>query len=34
MEKNMETTILGYIGITIRIRSFIPSRAKVRIGVT
>ena len=25
MERNMETAILGYIGITIRIHSFIPS---------
>ena len=25
MEKDMETTIVGYIGATIRIHSFIPS---------
>ena len=25
MEKKMETTIMGYIGTTIRIHSFIPS---------
>ena len=32
MDKNMETTILGYTGITIRIHSFIPSKPKVSIG--
>ena len=25
IDKNMETTIIGYIGTTIRIHSFIPS---------
>ena len=25
MEKKMETTIMGYIGTSIRVRSFIPS---------
>ena len=25
MEKNMETTMMGYVGITIRIHCFIPS---------
>ena len=30
MEKNMETTIMGYIGTTIRIHSFIPSKPKAR----
>ena len=28
MEKRTETTIMGYIGITIRIHSFIPSQPK------
>ena len=31
MEKNMEATIMGYIGTTIRIHSFIPSQPKVRL---
>ena len=31
MEKNMETTIMGYIGTTIRIHSFIPSQPKVSL---
>ena len=30
MEKKMETTIMRYIGTTIRIRSFIPREPKVR----
>ena len=30
MEKNMETTIMGYIGSTKRIHSFIPSSQEVR----
>ena len=25
MEKKMETTIMGYVGITMRVHSFIPS---------
>ena len=25
MEKNMETTIMGYIGTTVRIHSLVPS---------
>ena len=32
MAKNMESTIMGYIDITIRIHSFIPSLPKVRFG--
>ena len=30
MEKNMETTIMGYIGTALRIRSFIRSSPKAR----
>ena len=29
MEKNMETTIMGYIGTTVRIQTFIPRYPKV-----
>ena len=29
MEEKMETTIMGYIGTTMRIHSFIPSQPKV-----
>ena len=31
MEKTMETTMMGYIGTTVRIHSFIPSQPKVRL---
>ena len=30
MEKNMETTITGYLGTATRLQSFIPSFQKVR----
>ena len=30
MEKNMETTMMGHIGTTLRIHSFIASEPKVR----
>ena len=33
MEKRIETTIIYYIGTTIRIQSFIPSYSKVRFRV-
>ena len=29
MEKKMETTMMGYVGTTIRIHSFFPSQPKV-----
>ena len=29
MEKKMEATVMGYVGTTIRIHSFIPSQPKV-----
>ena len=32
MEKKMETTIMGHIGTTIMIHSFIPSYPAARIG--
>ena len=30
MERKMQLTIMGYIGPTIRIHSFIPSQPKIR----
>ena len=32
MKKNLETTIMGCIGTTIRIHSFIPRQQKVSLG--
>ena len=34
MEKNLESTIMGYIGTTLRIHSFIPSRPTASIPIT
>ena len=32
VEKKMETTVMGYVGTTIRIHSFFPSLPKVSLG--